>query len=68
MSQPKMQHCFNCGEELGVFVAYYGDVLTCGSPECDHEAREIYRARQEEAEEQAREDGYSRYGGNGPSW
>ena len=64
MSAPKMQHCFNCGEELGVFQSWPGDMPTCGKQECDREAREVYRGQQEEAEERAREDGYSRYGGS----
>jgi hypothetical protein len=68
VSKPRVQHCFNCGEELGVFESWPGDLPTCGKCECDREARDCYAAQQEEVEDRARDDGYSRYGGNGPSW
>ena len=57
----RMQHCFNCGEEVGIFRAYSGDIIACGKPECLREERDAYRAREEEAQERAREDGYERY-------
>jgi hypothetical protein len=34
VSKAKMQHCFNCGKELGVYQAYYGDIQACGAHEC----------------------------------
>lgn len=58
----RMQHCFNCGEALGVYARYYGDSPeVCGSAECVRAARDDERARDEEAQERAREDGYDRY-------
>lgn len=58
MAKEKMQHCFNCGEELGVYCKNYCDIDTCGKPECNREAR---HAEQEIAEREAEADGYSRY-------
>lgn len=49
MSKPKMQYCFNCGEELGVYVAYYGDLQNCGKSECMRAERDAYQAEREEA-------------------
>ena len=61
MSAPKMQHCFNCGEELGIYAAYYGDLQTCTKKECNDEARDQYRYEQMDRKERAREDNYERY-------
>ena len=49
MSKPKMQHCFNCGEELGIYVAYYGDLQNCGADECLRAEWETHAAEREEA-------------------
>lgn len=57
----RMQHCFYCGEEQGIFEAWHGDVITCGKLECEREAREVYRARDEEARYAAEQDDYDRY-------
>lgn len=46
-----MQHCFNCGDELGVFHAYQGDRNTCGKQECERAARDDERAECEQAHE-----------------
>lgn len=47
MGQPKMRHCFNCGEELG--VSSWSDPLDhCGKQECAREAQ--YAASQERVE------------------
>lgn len=48
----KMQHCFNCGAELGVYDRLPGDHDTCGAPECEREARDAYVAERDEAHEQ----------------
>lgn len=61
MAKERMQRCFNCGAELGVYVAYYGDLQTCGSAECGKAEREEYRARDEEARSRAERDDYDRY-------
>jgi hypothetical protein len=58
----KMRYCFNCGAELGVYADRdYRDFDTCGSMECEREAR--YARQTEEAERRARaeDDGYDRY-------
>jgi hypothetical protein len=34
-----MQHCFFCGEQLGVFDAAGERYLTCGARLCEREAR-----------------------------
>lgn len=57
----KMQHCFNCGEECGVFYNYYRDLVTCGKRECEREAREQARYEDDMARERAESDGYERY-------
>lgn len=49
MSKAKMQHCFNCGAELGVYSAYYGDLQNCGASECTRAERETMQAEREEA-------------------
>lgn len=35
----KMRHCFNCGDEMGVY-ADYDRLDTCGSRECNRAAQE----------------------------
>lgn len=52
MGKERMQFCFNCGAEIGVFRAYHGDINTCGAQECEREARNTEAARREEAHEQ----------------
>lgn len=49
MSKVKMQFCFNCGEELGVYAAYHGDLQVCGQIECCRAEREAMQAEREEA-------------------
>jgi hypothetical protein len=50
--QEKMQFCFNCGCELGRYRAYYGDIQSCGEPECSRAEREAHQAEREEAHQQ----------------
>lgn len=57
----KLQHCFNCGEECGVFDNHWRDLVTCGKRECEQEARYQYQCNDAEARERAEEDGYERY-------
>lgn len=52
MGKQKMQHCHYCGEELGVFDAYYGDIQSCGKRECERSARDIQAQERDEAHEQ----------------
>lgn len=55
----KMRHCFNCGAELGVY-ADYDRFDTCGSRECDREARDaVYREREEAHDQLDRDMGWS---------
>jgi hypothetical protein len=61
MSKEKMQHCFWCGAELGVYVGYYRDIEVCGKPECVREARAAERQEREEAQFSAEQDDYGRY-------
>jgi hypothetical protein len=44
----KMRHCFNCGDELGVY-ADYDSLDTCGKQECERAARKAAREDREEA-------------------
>jgi hypothetical protein len=57
----KMQHCFNCGEELGVYDRFPGDLDTCGKRECEKEARYQQQAERDEAAWNAQQDDYARY-------
>lgn len=57
----KIQHCFNCGEELGVFELWPGDIEHCGKTECAREARYALQSQEADARERAREDDYDRY-------
>jgi len=57
----KMQHCFNCGAECGVFDNYYRDLVTCGQRECEREARYQYQCDEADARDRAEQDGYERY-------
>lgn len=57
----KMQRCFNCGAELGVYEHYHGDIECCGERECQKEMRNAFAEREEAARERAQEDNYDRY-------
>ena len=65
MKKEKEHFCFNCGESLGFYVGYHGDIDACGKPECLRAEREVHQQIQEEAQYAAEQDGYSRYGGEG---
>jgi hypothetical protein len=56
-----MQHCFYCGEELGVYEKLARDYDTCGARECEREARDAYAADDDNARYEAERDGYERY-------
>jgi hypothetical protein len=53
-NKPKMHHCFNCGEELGVYASQscFNELEDCGKLECTRAARDCYQAEREEAHEQ----------------
>ena len=55
----KERFCPNCGESMGTEYADRYD--TCGNQECEREARSEYQAEQEERQDRAIEDGFSRY-------
>lgn len=64
MSKPKMQHCFNCGEALGVYETYCGDgPEVCGSSECNREARNAESEARASRFAEAMEDDFNRYNG-----
>lgn len=48
----KMQHCWFCGAELGIYKKHYSDRDTCGASECEREARYDAMAERDEAHEQ----------------
>lgn len=52
----QMQYCDWCGEELGVYKKYYGDVDTCGKLECQREMR--YIIAEAEYNERSEREGY----------
>jgi hypothetical protein len=47
---PKMRHCFNCGEELGVY-ADHDPLDDCGKLKCARAARDARAQEREEAHE-----------------
>lgn len=51
MANPKMRHCFYCGEELGV-SSWYDRFDHCGKQECAREAQYAERGEREEAHAQ----------------
>ena len=57
----KMQYCFNCGVELGIYETHSDYFNTCGSKECERAAREAYAEQEAEATERARADQYDHY-------
>ncbi len=62
-AEAKLQHCENCGEELGRFKhsRRLDGPLVCGKPECARAARDEERLDLEERQARAEEDGYGRY-------
>lgn len=63
MSVAKEQYCQFCGEPMGVFkhsVRFDGP-LVCGQRECNRDAREQERQREDEIRQSAEDDGYERY-------
>ena len=56
----RMQHCFWCGAELGVFELYHRDIETCGARECEREARYQRQAEAEDARHAAEDDDYNK--------
>lgn len=57
----KMQHCFNCGTEIGVYQHFPGDLESCGKLECEREARYQMQIAEFEARERAEVDDYGLY-------
>jgi hypothetical protein len=58
-----IEYCENCGADLGgPVVKYAHDFITCGSQECEREARNQAAMEREEAHEQLDRDmGYGEY-------
>lgn len=51
MGNPKMRHCFYCGDELGVHSDWQ-PLDMCGKRECERAAGECAQQEREEAHEQ----------------
>jgi DNA-directed RNA polymerase subunit N (RpoN/RPB10) len=51
MGDAKMRRCFNCGRDIGVY-ADYDRRDTCGSQECERQARHDEQSERDEAHEQ----------------
>ncbi len=47
----RMHHCFNCGEELGLFAGRPDPLDHCGKQECSRAARDALQEEREEAHE-----------------
>lgn len=62
------QFCDGCGKPMGVFAwnRNADGFLSCGEKECERDARDDYRAREDSAKYEAEQDGYAAYGG--PGW
>ena len=61
MARERIQHCFNCGADLGVYASWPGDIETCGKAECEREARYQRQAQEADVQERAAMDDYDRY-------
>ena len=49
----KVKHCESCGADLFTpQTRFYGEMVTCGSSECEREARDSEQQQREEAHEQ----------------
>ena len=57
----KRQHCFYCGDDLGIYDAPYRELQTCGKQVCNAEARAQERCETENAFLDAAQDNYERY-------
>lgn len=57
----RMQHCFWCGEELGVYETYRGDIEHCHQPECARQARYAMQEQDADARDRAEQDSFERY-------
>ena len=53
----KMQYCFSCGVELGIYHMPFGEWDSCGKKECD----QFRRDTDEEVRSEAEKDHYDRY-------
>lgn len=62
-ADPPMQHCDNCGAELGRFhhSRRFDGPTSCGEPACERAANEQEREAQDERRQAAEDDGYGRY-------
>jgi hypothetical protein len=61
MSIERMQHCYFCGEELGVYDKPYGARDTCGKRECEREATYDEQAERADARYRAEQDDFGAY-------
>ena len=57
----KMQHCFWCGEELGIYDNFGWRFEHCQNQKCAEEARHAELSEQEELRHRAEDDEYERY-------
>jgi hypothetical protein len=57
----RMQYCYACGKELGVYYLGSGEFDTRGNTECSKILREDMRASRDERQCEAERDDYQRY-------
>ena len=55
MGKMRMQHCFNCGAEIGVYTDHE-PLDTCGKRECEREARNQTEMERADAHERLDDD------------
>jgi hypothetical protein len=60
MMPKRMQHCFYCGAELGVYDNF-GEPDACGERICQRELRYCYQSERAERRAKADDDDYNRY-------
>lgn len=56
----RMQRCFNCGEELGVYDNF-GELDHCGKPDCSREFRYMIECERADRRAAAEDDDFNRY-------
>jgi len=57
----RMQYCYWCGQELGIYERHSDDFDTCGKIECNRQLKNSHEAEEDELKHEAEQDHYDRY-------